>query len=122
MRADLLRIAAELPKGDPTRREILAALQREAGTGHDILGELLDYRAFVKVYSGLRKVDAQSADLLREVWSKLSDSLDISSSERQALSRLRGIVDNPGWDPSLQRNNIFKAADLLGIRLPSAMF
>jgi hypothetical protein len=27
-----------------------------------------------------------------------------------------------GWKPALQRNNIFKAADLLGLKLPSGMF
>ena len=59
---------------------------------------------------------------MREVFSKLAEALEISDNEQRAIQRLRGILDNPGWDPALQRNNIFKAADLLGIKLPSGMF
>jgi hypothetical protein len=67
--------------------------------------------------------DKQSAELLREVTHKLAASLALSDNEEMALNRLRGSLDSIGrWDADLQRNNIFKAANLLGIKLPSHMF
>ena len=38
------------------------------------------------------------------------------------MNRLRQSVENPNWDISQHRNNIFKAANLLGIKLPHMMF
>lgn len=98
-------------------------LEKQAGP-NDVLWQILDRRAFFKLYHEMEKAgDEQSADLLRDITDKLDAALSLSNNEEMALNRLRGCVDNAGrWDPALQRNNIFKAANLLGIRLPSAMF
>lgn len=124
LRSAMLRIASELPVGDPARQAILAEL-KQAGAGHDVMYELVGgRRAFVKLHSGMRKVgDEQSADLLRDITKKFGDIFDLNTNEAAALNHLRGCVENQGrWPADLQRNNIFKAANLLGIRLPSAIF
>jgi hypothetical protein len=102
----------------------LATQQVEAGVFGELLWNLIDERAFYQTYSALKKAgDEQSADLARQVVQHLRKALDISQNEEMALSRLSQVVQNHSrWDLSLQRNNIFKAANLLGIRLPSAMF
>jgi len=101
-----------------------AAQQIEAGVYGELLWKLLDEREFYKTYSALEKAgDEQSADLARQVMQHLRKALELSQNEEMALSRLSQVVENHSrWDMSLQRNNIFKAANLLGIRLPSAMF
>lgn len=123
LRSSLIRIASDLPKGNSTRREILSAL-KEAGAGRDILYSIIPERPFYKLYREMEKEgDEQSAALLREITDKLTDALDLSDNEYRALNRLRGCVEAQGkWGVDLQRNNIFKAANLLGIKLPSAMF
>lgn len=183
LKQQLLRIASDLPKGDPTRRSLLAALspfhappdeqlqyvmdelrkagekgvratelphegrilaltkrlaeadrgrlyitpagrqQKVAHAGREILSRIVDERAFLKLYNEVEKQDEQSAKLLREVRAKLAEALKITDNEYNALGRVQQLVAAQGrWDIGLQRNNIFKAADLLGMKLPSAMF
>lgn len=67
--------------------------------------------------------DTQSAKLARLVYYHIQEKLELEDNESNALKRLIGCVKNKGsWDPSLLRNNIFKAADELRIKLPSGMF
>lgn len=96
---------------------------RTAGT-RDIMDMVLPARDVMKLMSEMRKEgDEQSAELAYEVYSTISERLNLSDNEASALGRLKGSVDATGrWDAALQRNNIFKAANLLGIKLPSSMF
>jgi len=97
--------------------------QKTASAGSEIVWRLLDQRAFMKVWRDLKKDDEQAADLLYEVLTTLQDKLDIADREYNALNRIAQLVKaGSGWKPALQRNNIFKAADLLGLKLPSGMF
>jgi hypothetical protein len=97
--------------------------QKTASAGSEIVWRLLDQRAFMKVWRDLGKEDQQAADLLYEVLTTLQDKLDIADREYNALNRIAQLVKaGSGWKPALQRNNIFKAADLLGLKLPSGMF
>jgi len=102
----------------------LATQGKAAGAGRDILYSIIEERPFIKLYREMEKAgDEQSADLLRQITGHLVKALDLSDNEYRALQRLRGCVDNQGrWGADLQRNNIFKAANLLGLKLPSAMF
>lgn len=119
----LIRKAASLPKGSKERRAILASLQGKTARS-DVLEMILPMPGVLKLQRELeRSGDEQSSKLIYEIWSKLQDALDLSRGEQEALSRLRTCVDKASqWDPALLRNNIFKAANSLGIRLPSAMF
>jgi len=97
--------------------------RKTAHAGSEILWRLLDQRDFFKLYKTVEKQDKQSAQLLKAITDKLSDSLKIKDNEYNAISRLTQMIKGgQNWDISLQRNNIFKAADLMGIRLPSGSF
>jgi len=123
LRSEVLRIASELPKGNETRRQLLSSVAKDADS-NDILYFIVPQRTLLGLHSHLEKEgDDQSADLLLEVMSKLSKALSLSSGEEAALWRLKQVAEyGKRWDIGLLRNNIFKAADSLGIRLPSAMF
>lgn len=119
-RKALIRLASSMPKGSDSRRVILSSLQKTAA---GVIWHILDQRAFMQVYKKLEKDDEQSAGLLYDVLKELEDKLTLSNRESQALGRLSQLVKaGSSWKPALQRNNIFKAADLLGIKLPSGMF
>ena len=98
--------------------------RKQASTGRDILYSLLEERAFMKLYRKMEKNgDEQSTGLLRDITEKLTDALDLSTNEMAGLRRVQTCVENADrWDEALLRNNIFKAANHLGIRLPSGMF
>ena len=99
----------------------LQATEREAG-GMDILWRVVDRKAFMALHKKM-KDDKQSQDLLREITRKLSASFALSSGEEDGLNRLSNMLPNANrWDEALLRNNIFKVANSLGIRLPSGMF
>ena len=118
-------------KGHLDEDKVLKALKgarakessKTAGNGHEVLWWLLDQRDFFKMYRTVEKQDKQSAQLLKDITDKLADSLKIKDNEYNAISRLTQLVKGgQNWDISLQRNNIFKVADLMGIKLPSGMF
>ena len=96
---------------------------KTASNGHIMLQGLVDFRKLGKVRSNLKGVDDQSAELLRDVLEELADAMELTSGQQQALNRLKWVAEKGGnADPSLLRNNIFKAANSLGMKLPSGMF
>jgi len=121
LRNATIRLASENPE---LRSHLLPLLANtKQASGSDILLTLLGgEHKFFKIVSGLSDTDEQAMNLLDEVYSKLSDAMNLSRGQQNALRRLQQVVQNPNWDPDLQRNNIFKAANELGIRLPSGMF
>lgn len=83
---------------------------------------LVDSYAFSELYDALEN-DEQSADLAEQVYRYFYDKFEMNRGELEAFNRLRSVVEHAdSWDPSLLRNNIFKAAHSLGIELPSHMF
>lgn len=95
---------------------------KKAGS-NDVIEAILPMDDMAKLYHKLEKQDEQSAKLLMEVYDALRARLKLSDGENAAMSRVRGMVTRgQNWDPSLLRNNIFKAADALGMKLPSMMF
>jgi len=67
------------------------------------------------------QMDEQTYDLMVEVYDKLAKELELTSGQREALNRLRSSADGR-FQQDMHRNNIFKAAHALGIKLPSSMF
>ncbi len=91
--------------------------------GDDVIDFIVDQRDLGNIYEKLMAEDEQSAELLREVYEKLGAKLQLSSGEMEALGRMRAIVrEGQHWRADLLRNNVFKAANALGIHLPSGMF
>jgi hypothetical protein len=95
---------------------------KKAG-GNDVIEYVLPMDDMAKLYHTLKKQDEQSAKLLMEVYNVLRDRLKLSDGENEAMSRVRGMVTRgQNWDAALLRNNVFKAAHSLGMKLPSFMF
>ena len=78
---------------------------------------------WIDAYQDVERKDEQASQLLYEVWSKLSMRLSLDRGEQEAFLRLHQVIENADrWDAGLLRNNIFKAAQALGIKLPSMIF
>jgi len=70
-----------------------------------------------------KNFDDQTQDLARDVWMMLKKKLTLSRSETEALNRLKQSVSNSSkWKEAMHRNNIFKAANSLKMKLPSSSF
>lgn len=68
-------------------------------------------------------IDDQTYDLMLEVYEKLQSDFKVSNSQNEAINRLKMCSNRARtMHPDEHRNNIFKAAHALGIKLPSSMF
>lgn len=118
----------ENPSREKLAADLTALAERVGGTektasGQDLFHMVVPQRAVMKMYSRLEDEDDQSAKLYQEVVSKLMDMLDMNRGAQEALRRIQDVSDRgQNWDIALIRNNIFKAANAMGIRLPSGMF
>ena len=126
LRQATIRLAHANPEMRPHLLPLLAST-REASVktanrnGSEILYKLIDQREFFKIWDQLRKDgDEQSAQLLRTVADYFSDRFELSNNEKDALGRLSNLKS--GMGTAGLRNWIFKAANSLGMKLPSAMF
>lgn len=109
-------VGSMMKKGDPMRRQ--------GSLGKDILFKLVD-RNDLLALEGLLAEDRQSKDLLREIKIKLIEELEPKEQRVEfALNRLKNLIytSRGQRDPDNLRNQIFKIADELGIRLPSGLF
>lgn len=131
LQAELRRLIDHCQASEPSRQKLATALHKladqvspkTAHTGYDILLGMIPVAYYHRLHDRLTKEDDQSAKLMTEVFSKLSDELNIDRGAQEALGRMKDITGRgQRWDVSLLRNNIFKAADALGIRLPSHNF
>ena len=131
LQAELQRLASEAAEDRPSREKLasdlreladrLAGFDREAG--ESLLDYILPMKDQVKLHDKVEKNDEQAAHLLVDVFSALRKKFSMDSGTNEALSRVRDLSTRGlNWDPGLQRNNIFKAAHSLGIKLPSGMF
>jgi len=118
LRARTIRLAEENPE---LRPHLLPLLRKTASDS--MLEYVISQHGMMTLMDELEDVDDQSKDLAYDVYRALQKKLELPRGEQEALGRLRGCVENAKrWDPALLRNNIFKAAHSLGIRLPSGMF
>jgi hypothetical protein len=105
------------------RRRVARAGTPRTAAGHDILYTLVDVKAIMAVYNKLDKEDGQAAELMMDVMSTLTKSFDIPRGVQNALTRMRSVAEKGrSWNAGMLRNVIFKAADELGLKLPSGMF
>lgn len=106
-------------------RHLKAVAKKAAGDyARDMLFSVVDRRGLIEVQRIMQKAgDEQSVDLLRSVQVELITRLSLDTNGDAALSRLAGLASQgKHWDPALIRNNIFKVANSLGLKLPSGMF
>ena len=119
LRSNLIRLAHQ----NPELRADLLPLLKEAGSkeagGDGLIEYVLPTGEIEKAYRNLLKDDKQSAQLLMEVYYALQERLKLSDRENEAMNRLRRVISGRN---AATRNDIFKAADALGMKLPSMMF
>jgi len=99
-------------------RELVAEDGSVKVAGESMLDFVIDRRDF---YGLKKKVDEQTWELAREVYIALMKALELTPNQQEALNRLRNSV-NGSYREDMHRNNIFKAAHSLGIKLPSMSF
>ena len=133
LQTELRRLLASSQEENPSREKLaeeLRALATKLGSdrqanisGLDILNVVLGGESkVIEVYDRLDE-DEQSRDLFDQVLRKLSKELEISSGAEEALKTIHDLVSRgKSWNMALIRNNVFKAANSLGIHLPSGMF
>lgn len=87
--------------------------------GQNMLWDLLDQR---KLSKQLNNFDEQSRKLLDQILDKLGDSLTLPDRQGQAFNRLRNFIESGTKEEGNIRNQIFKIANELKIKLPSSSF
>ena len=87
-----------------------------------LLDHVMSQRDILPVIQRIQKSDEQSAEMFKKSWMTLWKSFTMSSREREAFNRLNTVIAKPNMDQALMRNTVFKAANALGIKLPSSMF
>ena len=93
------------------------------GIGRDIMERLLPAKQIRKIRRQ-KLSDEQTAELAIQVWQELAHRIEeaLGRGGQEALNRLMHKSNFTKDDTGLTRNNIFKAAHALGIKLPSHMF
>ena len=85
----------------------------------DIFMDLFD----MKQYRSLEKAaDDQSKKLLNDIMKYFMKRFKLSGNEERAFNRLMNTMNSKLRDEGIVRNNIFKIANELGMKLPSSMF
>lgn len=108
------------------KRVAQAHLQKQAGSW-EMFFELVDKKKWRGIMDALRKAgDQASLDMWVKASEEISDQLRMDRNTEMALNKMRNLMVKSNWnDPkalALLRNQVFKIADLLGIKLPHAMF
>ena len=104
-------------------QRVAARYMMKQADSNDLVWQLIPKMGFAKIHARLEKEDPQSADLLVNCLAKLEEELEFPNNIEQGTNKLRNLLhDGQNWDAALLRNNVFKVADLYGLKLPSAMF
>lgn len=107
------RIAAEL-------RALADDVERGKTAAQDSLVQFVwDRKDLRRVLQALQN-DEITANLLRDVYEKLWEKMALDQDTSMALGYVRYL--KPSDDPDQIRNQVFKAANLLGLRLPHGIF
>jgi hypothetical protein len=95
-------------------KHLEASTTRKAN--YDVMEFILPQREVIKCMDQLEDAgDEQSSKLLYEAYRHLAEKFELSSSEQDALGRIKAVVKNTNWDHALKRNNIGKAVNSLGL-------
>jgi len=114
-----------------TDKDLLSAFRQQTrrqaskqGLASDIFDQVIGNRNLGAIMQVVKKYgDKQSGDLLLQIRAELVSRFSVDDSTERAINRLLGLTTRgKTWDPSLIRNNVFKVANELGIKLPSGMF
>ena len=87
--------------------------------GQNMLWQLIDQR---KLSKQLSNMDEDSKKLIRQITDILGNSLTLPDRQGQAFNRLNNLIEGGGTKEGMLRNQVFKIANELGIKLPSSSF
>lgn len=85
----------------------------------DIFWSLVDSGKFRTLQ---KATDEQSRKLLDEVGKYFFRKFKLSGADERAFNRLMNLIESKSRDEANLRNQIFKIANELGMKLPSSMF
>lgn len=91
----------------------------QEASGQNMIWDLLDQRKLSKL---MPNMDEQSTKLLHESIKILGKSLTLPGRQGQAFNRLRNLIESGQTNEGMLRNQIFKIANELKIKLPSSSF
>jgi len=99
--------------------------EKRAGNdlGSYVMPKVIDRAEFGAIRSALSKIkDHQTLDLLRSIMTRFHSMFDVSSLEADAFFRFMNLLGSKTRDPDNIRNQVFKIANSLEIKLPNSMF
>lgn len=111
---DLVKLSSQNPELKDHVKRIIASLSKEASQSY--FRDIVDYREIAKFLSELKKVDPQSSALLKKVVLHFHAVFTLDSNTQTALNKLTNLTGRGQLSPDITANQIFKIADLLGIR------
>jgi hypothetical protein len=88
-------------------------------SSRSVLWDLIDQRELRDL---MKNMDDQSKKLIRDITDKLGDALTLKGRQTPAYNRLRNLIGQKSTDEANLRNQVFKIAHDLGIKLPSSSF
>ena len=116
---DLRKKVIKLAHDNPPLRKDLLPLLKQAARG----GLIETVLPMGDIHKLRKSVDEQSGKLAVAIYRHFANKFAFSTAEQEAFNRLVNSVKNANsWDQDLLRNNLFKAAHSLGIKLPSGIF
>jgi len=87
----------------------------------DVFWEMVDKDKFRSLQKALKN-DDQSRKLLDDIGKFFFRKFQLKGQEEYAFNRLMNIIQSSSRDEANLRNQIFKIANELGMKLPSSMF
>ncbi len=84
--------------------------------------DMIAQPAFLRSLMKAIKDDKQSIGILKNIYEFFNKKFTMSKREEAAFNRFRNLLGSHGTSPEMIRNQIFKIADDLGMKLPTAMF
>lgn len=87
----------------------------------DIFWNMVDREKFRSLQKAL-KADDQSRKLLDDIGRFFFKKFQLKGQEEYAFNRLMNTIQSGQRDAAMLRNQIFKIANELGMKLPSSMF
>lgn len=121
-RGEMRKYFLELSTSGKGKEEEKEEEKVDEATGQNMLWRMLDQNKASKL---LDYVDEQSQELLvgrGGILEKLGKQLTIPNNYGAAFNRLRNLIESGHKNEGIIRNQIFKIADELKIKLPSSMF
>jgi hypothetical protein len=100
-----------------------AVRARDISESKSVIDYVIPTKEMLAMVDRVEEKDEQAGKLLMDVLRELRKKMEIDQGTADALNRIQGLMlKGKNWSPELVRNNVFKAANDMKIKLPSGMF